>query len=75
MKLTVGNYEIDVKVKYTFEERANATATKYFLNLVSAALAAEAERETQLGCPNIAEDSRKKSDQIYEFLKNKKFYD
>ena len=75
MKLVIGNYEVEIKAKYTFEDRANATATKYFLNMISSALSAQADKEISLGCPACADHTLKMSDQIYNFLDEKHFYD
>ena len=77
MKLTLGNYEIDIKVKSTIgeERRCNKTDTMYFLNRLSSAFSEAAILEYQRGFAAIAKESEKYGDDIYEFLDSLEFYD
>lgn len=49
MKLTIGDYEVNVKAKCSRRNRASATDTMYFLNLLSAELFKAYERYEEQG--------------------------
>ena len=75
MKLTVANYEIDIKVKKTWENRNNEEALMYFLNQVSIAFKEASEHMTENGYNALAEDYEEKSMDIYNVIKARGFYD
>lgn len=70
MKVKVGNYDIDIKVKNTlFSDRNNLMDTISFLNEVSLAFGHAAEEFEASKRSAIAEDFNNKSNDIYQALK------
>lgn len=75
MRLTIGDYEVEVKARSLYNEKMNAKDTQYFLNRLSSSLYQASLKNTDLGWEFRAEDDLKMSNQIYEALDAKGFYD
>lgn len=70
MKLMIGEYEVDIKVKDArFNERNNIVDTISFLNEMSLAFYKASEMYKRDTCEALAACANKKSDDIYKTLK------
>lgn len=74
MKLTIGNYEVEIKAKGMFAEKMNKEDTMYFLNKISSVCYQASLQSRAQGWEFRADDEQEMSTQIYEFLDNKGFY-
>lgn len=70
MKLKIGDYEVTVTAKGSYTRD-----TKTFLNTLSSALADCADARLKNGLPATAYEVRKMSNDIYDFLDSKGYYD
>lgn len=75
MKLTVANYEIEIKAKQTWENRNNEQALMYFLNQVSLAFLEASEHMEEHGKDALAEDYKEKWRDIYKAIEARGFFD
>lgn len=75
MKLTVANYEIEIKAKKTWESRNNEQALMFFLNQVSLAFLEASERMEEKGMGALSEDYKEKWRDIYKAIEAKGFFD
>lgn len=75
MNLTVANYEVDIKVKHTWENRNNEQALMFFLNQVSLAFLEASERMEEKGLDALSEDYKEKWRDIYKAIEAKGFFD
>lgn len=76
MKLRIGEYEVDIKVKHSkCGGKANKADTMYFLNDLVCICADSARLNRMLGTHSIADESEKYHDDIYNYLKAKGLYD
>ena len=75
MKLTAGNYEIDIKVKRDYDSRNNKKATEAFLNELIIAFMRTAEEYRIKKYPALYECYFKLGTDIYKALENAGAYD
>lgn len=75
MKLTIGEYEVEIKAKNTWHERFNQEDTFNFLNELSIAFS-EAGKWNQIqGYDSFTKNFETKDKDIYKFLSDKCIYD
>lgn len=69
MKITVGNYELQLTARNTvLNESANTRDLKYFLNELSMVYAYAAENEETKNYKYIAEDYSNKANELYHIV-------
>lgn len=71
MKLTIGQFEVNITAKNAVTEK---TATDAFLNELSLALMYAARWEEAQDMPAIARATQKEADDVYDFLDAKGYY-
>ena len=74
MKLTIGNYEVEVKAKGCGASRMNAEDTQYFLNMIASDLYCAGRQRESEGYKALSGESYKMAEQIHDFLSDKGFY-
>lgn len=75
MKITIGNYEIDIKVKRPYSPKANKGDTFALLCLMSSYAYEAAEMREQIGFHLLAKEARQIGEEIYNFLDDKHYFD
>jgi len=75
MKLTIGNYEVEVKAKRSGAERMNNKDTMYFLNMIASEIYTASRQKEAEGYMALAEESYKAANEIHDLLDGKGFYD
>ena len=74
MRLTVNEYEVEIKVKRGGAARVNKMDTMQFLNSVSIWAMEAAKQMRTTGAPALAEEFDDASNEIYHFLKDAGLY-
>ena len=74
MKLTINEYEVEIKVKRGGADRASKMDTMQFLNSVSIWAMEAAKQMRTTGAPALAEEFDGASTEIYNFLKGAGLY-
>lgn len=75
MKIQFDGYEVEIKAKYTWQNKANQEVTMALLNTISILYREAAEhRKEQLGSRTAADYYIKPADEIYEVLKDAGYY-
>lgn len=75
MKLTIGDYEVEVKARHMCHDRTNAADAKAFLNHISSSFFQASLKSKELGWEWRAEDETKMAADIYDALDAKGYYD
>lgn len=76
MKLTIGEYEVEIKVKHSkYGQKANKTDTMNFLNTLSIFCKDAARYNRMLGAYSINDEAEQYGKDIYEYLEAKGVYD
>ena len=75
MKIMIGNYEIDIKAKRPYSQKANQGDTFAFLCLLSTYASEAANMHEQRGCHALAKAAHQISEEIYNFLDGKHYFD
>lgn len=66
MKIKLGKFELDLTAKYSFNKRANKDDLTSVLNELSLVYSEAARYNEAIHADAIAEDYRKKADQLYK---------
>ena len=66
MKIKFGKFELDLTAKYSFNKRANKADLTSVLNELSLVYSEAARYNAGIHADAIAEDYRKKADQLYD---------
>ena len=74
MKLTIGNYEVEVKAKGYGASKMNAEDTQYFLNMIASDLYCAGRQRESEGYKALAQDSYDRANEIHDALDAKGFY-
>lgn len=74
MKLTLNGWEIEVKAKSQFKDRANKQDTMYFLNDLACYALEAKQRYKDLGLYGLAEEAQEFQMGIHDALDKAKFY-
>ena len=75
MKVTIGMYEVDVKVKKNYHEQNNIQYTLYFLNELCIIYREASTFNACQGYQGIAKDYNEKAKEIYEQLETAGCYE
>ena len=75
MKLTIGDYEVEIKAKWRGAERMSKENTMYFLNMIASEMYAASRQRESEGYMALAEESTKMANEIHNLLDSKGFYD
>lgn len=75
MKITISNYEVDIKAKGPYSPKANKDDTFALLCLLSTYAYEAATRHEQLGYHAMAKEAYQISEEIYNFLNDKHCFD
>lgn len=82
MKIQIDSFEVELKVKRTYEKRCNKLSTMYFINWLegllfdSARLDGKIYEDTSKECyKNVSEQKYDMGRQLYELLNEMHFYD
>ena len=68
MKLTIGDYEVEIKAKSAYATKANKNDTMNLLNELAIALSEAYLRDKELGLFGMANANKELHDDIYNFL-------
>ena len=75
MKINIGTYEVDIKVKREGKDRCNAEDVKAFLNEVASAYYNAAEYDSMRGVHLAAKREKVMHDDIFNVLDAMGYYD
>lgn len=74
MKITIGEYEVNISVRYNRNDRANKADTMNLLNEIAIAYFEASEHNNRLTCYSIAKEYKSKSDEIHAILEKNGCY-
>ena len=74
MKLTIGNYEVEVKAKGYGASRMNDKDAQYFLNMIASEMYSASRWREAENYPALAQESGDMANQIHRALDAKGFY-
>lgn len=69
MKLNINGYEVEIKAKRRFDDRANKQATMFLLNSMAVWSSEAAKQMKSKGCNALAAEYDEASTEIYNVLK------
>lgn len=75
MRLTIDNFDVEIKVKAPHDKRFNCETTNQFLNKISLIAAIAEQRYINEGYEKLAAECSRVSDDIFKFLNERNFYD
>ncbi len=74
MKLTIGNYEVEVKAKWHGAERMSKEDTMYFLNMMASEMYTSSRQREAEGYMALSKESADMANEIHNLLDSKGFY-
>lgn len=74
MKLQIGTYEVEIKVKDEYSQRANKNDTQYFLNELCCYLSEASRSYDNTNFHKLSENVQSWNTSIYEELTKQGFY-
>ena len=74
MKLSIGDYEVDIKAKHNWEEKFNKDTTLAFLNELCITYLESADYRRNLGLTATSKDFLEKEKEIFRFCEKKGYY-
>lgn len=75
MRLKIGDFTANITARKFYNEHMNGNDAKYFLNELAIVYREAGENNDRLGNTGLASEYKRKSIEIYDYLKAIGFYD